>query len=131
MFFKLLLAFTIIPLIEIYILMKIGARLGAINTIALVVITGTAGAYLARLQGMRVMFHVRTSIQQGIIPEDDILDAFLILIAGIVLITPGLITDITGLILLIPKTRRIIHTLIRLKLIQWISNKRDGFNMRR
>ncbi|MGR3220774.1 MAG: FxsA family protein [Candidatus Anammoxibacter sp.] len=126
MFLKLFLAFTLIPAIEIYILIKIGSSIGAIYTIILVFLTGFTGAYLARVQGMRTMLQVRDSIRRGIMPEQEMIDAFLILVAGIVLLTPGFITDITGIILLVPFTRRRINRLIKQKLEQWIRNKRDN-----
>ena len=59
MFLKLFLAFTLIPMIELYLLIKLGAVIGAFNTLLLVILTGAAGAYLARLQGLQVMFRVR------------------------------------------------------------------------
>ena len=126
MFLKLFLAFTLIPVIEIYILIKIGSSIGAIYTIILVILTGFTGAYLARLQGMRTMLQVRNSIQQGIMPENEMIDAFLILVAGIVLLTPGFITDITGIILLVPLTRHRINRFLKQKFEQWIRNKRDN-----
>ncbi|MGR3318195.1 MAG: FxsA family protein [Candidatus Anammoxibacter sp.] len=126
MFLKLFLAFTLIPVIEIYILIKIGSSIGAIYTIILVILTGFTGAYLARLQGMRTMLQVRNSVQQGIMPGNEMIDAFLILVAGIVLLTPGFITDITGIILLVPFTRRRINRFLKQKLEQWIRDKRDN-----
>jgi len=126
MFLKLLLAFTLIPVIEIYLLIKIGSNIGAFYTVMIVVVTGFTGAYLARVQGMRTMVKVRNSIQHGIVPENELIDAFLILVAGIVLLTPGFITDITGIILLIPKTRQSINNFLKKKIIQWIRDKRDN-----
>ncbi|MGR3176493.1 MAG: FxsA family protein [Candidatus Anammoxibacter sp.] len=126
MFLKLFLAFTLIPVIEIYILIKIGSSIGAIYTIILVILTGFTGAYLARLQGIRTMLQVRDSIQHGVMPEREMIDAFLILVAGIVLLTPGFITDITGIILLVPFTRRRINRFLKQKFEQWIRDKRDN-----
>ncbi len=126
MFLKLFLAFTLIPVIEIYLLIEIGSRLGAIPTVIIVVLTGLTGAYLARIQGMITMMKVRNSMQQGIMPEDELIDALLILVAGIVLITPGFMTDITGIILLIPRTRYRINRFLKQWIEQWIRDKRDN-----
>ena len=126
MFLKLFLAFTLIPVIEIYILIEIGSRIGSIFTIILVILTGFIGAYLARIQGMHTMLRVRNSMQQGIMPENELIDALLILIAGIVLLTPGFVTDITGILLLIPKTRHVINRFLKQKFAQWIKDKRDN-----
>ncbi len=120
MFLKLFLAFTLIPLIELYLLIKVGTAVGVLNTLLLVVFTGAAGAYLARLQGLQVMFRVRARLQQGEMPADDLLDALIILIAGIVLLTPGLLTDIAGLLLLFPVTRFWIKKKLQQKLKQWL-----------
>ncbi|MBU1171476.1 MAG: FxsA family protein [Proteobacteria bacterium] len=106
MILKLFLAFTLIPVIEIYLLMQISAILGPLSAIILVVATGFAGANLAKIQGAQTMIRVRENLKQGIMPGDEVIDAFLILVAGIVLITPGLLTDIAGILLLIPVTRQ-------------------------
>jgi len=122
MFLKLFLAFTLIPMIELYLLIKLGGVIGAFNTLLLVILTGAAGAYLARLQGLQVMFRVRTRLKQGKMPAEDILDALIIFIAGIVLLTPGLLTDVAGLSLLLPATRFRFKVWLRQKLDQSIQN---------
>ncbi len=105
MLLKLFLGFTIIPVIEIYFLIKIGALFGAWTTVLIVISTGILGAYLARMQGFRTMFKVRDSLNRGIMPAGELVDALLIVIAGVVLLTPGFLTDIIGFFLLIPATR--------------------------
>ena len=120
MLLKLFLAFTLVPVVEIYLLIEIGGTLGAINTVALVVATGFAGAYLARLQGIQTMLRVRSSLQQGIMPTEELLDALLIFAAGVVLLTPGFITDAFGLLLLIPETRIAFKRFLRKKFDAWM-----------
>lgn len=122
MFWILFLAFTLIPVIEIYLLIRVGEHIGAIRTVLLVIATGFAGAYLARLQGMHTMFRVRASLQQGIMPADELLDALLIFVAGIVLLTPGFMTDAAGLLLLIPETRNIFKRYLKRKFDQMVQN---------
>jgi len=124
MFLKLFLAFTLIPMIELYLLIKLGAVIGAFNTLLLVIFTGAAGAYLARLQGLQVMFRVRERLQEGEMPAEDMLDALIILIAGIVLLTPGLLTDIAGLLLLLPSVRFRFKVWLRQKLDLWTQNRK-------
>jgi UPF0716 protein FxsA len=68
MLLKLFLAFTLIPIIELYLLIEVGTIIGTLNTVILVIATGFAGAWLARLQGMQTMIRVRSSLQQGIMP---------------------------------------------------------------
>ena len=122
MFLKLFLAFTLIPMIELYLLIQLGSAIGAFNTLLLVILTGATGAYLARLQGLQVMFRVRERLQQGEMPAEDMLDALIIFIAGIVLLTPGLLTDMAGLLLLVPSVRFRFKLWLRKKLDQWMQN---------
>ncbi|MFL2774149.1 MAG: FxsA family protein [bacterium] len=105
MLLKLLLAFTLIPLVEIYLLIKLGQNFGAITSILLVIFTGILGAYLARMEGLRTLFRIQETMREGRMPGEELLDALLIAIAGLVLITPGFITDVAGFLLLFPFTR--------------------------
>lgn len=106
MLFKLFLAFTLIPVIEIFLLIQISHILGPLATIIIVIATGFIGANLAKIQGAQTFIRIRENMNQGIMPGDEVMDAFLILIAGILLITPGVLTDMAGVLLLIPGTRK-------------------------
>jgi len=112
MLLKLFLCFTLIPVVELYILIKIGTAIGGLNAVLIVIATGFFGAWLARMEGMQTMLRVRANMQQGNMPTDDLIDAFIILIAGVVLITPGLLTDAAGLLLLWPVTRKQFKTFL-------------------
>ena len=101
MLLKLFLAFTLIPVIELTLLIKIGTAIGVFNTLLLVIVTGFSGAYLARAQGFQTMLRVRERLNRGEMPAEDLIDAVIIFAAGVVLLTPGLLTDITGLLLLL------------------------------
>ena len=105
MLLKLFLAFTIIPVVEIYLLIQIGTIFGVLTSIALVIVTGFIGAYLARIQGLQTLFRIQKSLREGQMPSSELLDALLIGIAGLVLLTPGFLTDAFGFLLLIPNTR--------------------------
>ena len=105
MLWKLFLAFTIIPVSEIYILIAIGGQIGILPSIGLVILTGIVGASLARSQGLQTLGRIRDSFQQGVVPGEELLNALMIAVAGIVLLTPGFLTDAAGLFLLIPATR--------------------------
>ena len=122
MLLKLFLAFTLIPFIELYLLMKLGATIGPFYTLLLVILTGAVGAYLARLQGLEAMLRVKARLQQGEPPAEEMLDALIIFIAGIVLLTPGLLTDISGLLLLLPATRLRFKIWLRQKFNQWVQS---------
>tara|TARA_Y200000002_G_C22549199_1_gene607451 strand:- start:221 stop:622 length:402 start_codon:yes stop_codon:yes gene_type:complete len=118
MLWKLFLAFTLIPVSEIYILITIGGQIGILPSIALVILTGIVGASLARSQGLQTLGRIRDSFQQGLVPGEELLNALLIAIAGIVLLTPGFLTDAAGLFLLIPATR----TLCR----EWLKRRMES-----
>ncbi|WP_462268488.1 FxsA family protein [Desulfobacter sp.] len=115
MLFRLFLCFTLIPVVELYILIHLGGIIGGLNTVILVIITGFLGAYLARMEGLNTMMKVRRNLDQGLMPAEDLVDAFIILIAGLVLITPGLLTDTAGLLLLWPPTRNKFKRVLRKK----------------
>lgn len=106
MLLKLFLAFTLIPVIEIFLLVQISSVLGPLAAILLVIATGFFGANLAKIQGAQTFVRIRQNLDQGIMPGDEVLDAFLILVAGILLITPGILTDVAGILLLLPNTRK-------------------------
>jgi len=105
MFPQLLLLFIGVPLIEVLILIKLGSLFGFWPTIFLVIGTGILGAYLAKLYGLTIWYKIQQDLNAGLMPADKLVDGLLILIGGIVLLTPGLLTDILGFMLLIPITR--------------------------
>ena len=119
MFVKLFLAFTLIPILEIYLLIKLGTVMGALNTVIIVILTGILGASLARLEGLNTMIRIRDGLSRGEVPAEGMLDALLILIAGIVLLTPGFLTDMAGLLLLIPQMRSLLKRWLRKKFDDW------------
>lgn len=106
-FIRLLLVFTVVPIVELALLIEIGSYIGVLPTIALVAITGIVGVTLARNQGLIVVTKLRDKLSRGQIPTRDMVEALLILIGGVTLLTPGVLTDITGFLLIIPFTRPI------------------------
>jgi len=109
MFFRLLILFTIVPLVELLLLVKIGEVVGFWPTVALVIGTGALGALLTRFEGLRVLRQVQTELHEGRVPTERLLDGLLIVVAGAVLLTPGLITDAVGFFLLVPPGRRLVR----------------------
>ncbi|MCP4255801.1 MAG: FxsA family protein, partial [Candidatus Scalindua sp.] len=90
---------------ELYLLIQVGRYLGSFQTIMIVLVTGIIGGLLARSQGLNVQRQIRVDLQKGIIPTDSLIDGCFILIAGALLITPGMITDIFGFVLMVPVFR--------------------------
>jgi len=120
MFWKLFAAFTLIPAVEIYLFILAGKNIGAFPTILLIIFTGFLGAFLARIQGTQTFFRIRSAMDQGIMPTEDLLDALLIFVAGIVLLTPGFLTDLAGISLLFPPTRSKMKGFVKRKIEGWI-----------
>ena len=124
MLLKLFLAFTIIPIIEIYLLIEIGSMFGALTAVTLVILTGFLGAFLARMQGLQTLYRIQESLREGRMPSGELLDALLIVIAGLVLLTPGFLTDSAGFLLLIPTTRNFIKYWLRRQIeLRYMSNR--------
>ena len=124
MLLKLFLAFTIIPIIEIYLLIEIGSMFGAVTAVTLVILTGFLGAFLARMQGLQTLYRIQESLGEGKMPSGELLDALLIVIAGLVLLTPGFLTDSAGFLLLIPATRNFIKYWLRRQIeLRYMSNR--------
>ena len=110
---RLALLFIGLPLLELYILIKIGSRLGAFLTIGLVIFTALLGLLLARFEGLRTLHQIRQSLSQGIVPAEEMVDSVLIFVGGVLFVVPGVITDIAALVLLIPFTRTIFKRWLR------------------
>ena len=105
MFARLLLLFTVVPLVELYLLIEVGSLIGGLTTILLVLVTGVVGAFLAKLEGLRTLGQIQRNLSQGIVPAEEMLNGVIILVAGLLLITPGILTDAFGFLMLIPFTR--------------------------
>ncbi|TVR70052.1 MAG: membrane protein FxsA [Spirochaetaceae bacterium] len=112
MFLRLLLLFTITPVVELYILIRLGSVIGVVPTILIVIGTGILGASLAKREGFAVLRTIQVRMNRGEIPADAMIDGLCILVAGLVLITPGILTDVLGFLLLVPATRRIIKSVL-------------------
>ncbi|MCH2113481.1 MAG: FxsA family protein [Pirellulales bacterium] len=105
MLLPLLLLFTLVPLLELWLLIRLSGVFGLLTTISVVLLTGMVGAALARWQGWQAMHRIRSQMNQGIMPAQALGDGALILVAGVLLITPGVLTDVVGLALLLPPVR--------------------------
>jgi UPF0716 protein FxsA len=109
MLLKLLLLFILTPVLEMAVLIELGKRIGTLQTIGIIVITGIVGASLAKSQGLRIYRNLKTSVHNGELPHNHMIEGLLILIGGALLITPGILTDIAGFTLVLPWTRRLIR----------------------
>lgn len=106
MFSRLLFLFIFIPIAELYLLIMLGARIGFLPTIGLIVLTGILGASLARQQGLSTLAKIQNELRNGRPPTDKLIEGAMIVVGGIVLITPGILTDLFGFALMVPKFRK-------------------------
>ena len=122
MFPKLLTLFVAVPLVELFLLIKLGEWMGFWPTVWLVITTGFIGASLARWQGFTVLSRIQQDLAIGRMPADKIVDGLMILIGGIVLLTPGLLTDCLGFLLMIPAFRNFARKLAKGRFQNWMNS---------
>lgn len=103
---RLILLFTLIPLVELALLLWLGSKMGVVATVALILTTGVLGASLARLQGLATWRRFQAATRAGRLPGRELAEGVMILVAGAVLLTPGILTDAVGFALLVPPLRR-------------------------
>ena len=115
-FSALLILFVALPLVELFLLFELAGHVGGLTTVAIVVCTGVVGASIARFQGLHVLWAIRNDMSEGRLPAAHLMDGVMILVAGALLITPGLITDIAGFLLLFPPARVRMKTWLRKEL---------------
>ena len=117
----LILLFIAVPIVELALLIKIGQYIGIGYTLAIVILTGVIGAYLAKMQGLLTLRRIQEDVNKGRMPADKLFDGVLILCSGILLLTPGFITDLIGFMGLIPLTRNLFKRWLRRKIEDMIS----------
>ena len=102
----LLMLFLLVPLVEIYVMIKVGSVIGALPTVMLVVLTAVVGAALARVQGLATLQRLQATLARGEAPASEMVEGVLLLVGALLLLTPGFITDLMGFFCLVPVTRR-------------------------
>lgn len=113
MLFYLFLLLIVLPLVEIAVLVHIGQLTAWWVPFAIVIVTGIVGTWLARMEGWKVLDRVREDLRAGQMPAESLLDAFLILLAGILFVLPGVLTDVVGIILIFPPSRSLVKRGLR------------------
>ncbi|MFH1777021.1 MAG: FxsA family protein [Candidatus Omnitrophota bacterium] len=130
MLIYLILLFTIVPMAELALLLRVGQIIGVFNTLFIVVATGVTGAYLAKLQGLITLQKIQEDVNHGRMPGERLIDGVIIFCSGILLLTPGFITDIIGFMGLVPSTRDVFKQWLKKKLQDKI-NKGQGIRFTR
>jgi len=119
MFIRLLFLFTLVPILELYVLIEAGRQIGVGATLLMIVLTGIAGAYLARSQGFQLVNRIQKDLHEGRVPAGEMMDGAMILAGGLLLLTPGFCTDLLGFCLLTPVTRQTFKRWLQL----WLEKK--------
>ena len=101
----LFLLFLVVPFAELFVLLQVGRAIGALNTIAVLLVVSAVGAWLVKREGLAVLHRARQRVNAGAVPGRELVDGVLILFAGALLLTPGFLTDIVGVLLLLPPVR--------------------------
>lgn len=128
---KLILLFTLMPIIELYLLFQIAKVTTPITTLIIVLITGVVGAYLAKSQGKVILTKIKTELNNGRMPGNELINGLCVLIGGALLLTPGLITDIVGFSLVIPGSRNIYKKYLQRKFRYMLEHEDLNFYFRR
>ena len=110
---RILILFITVPIVELFLLIEIGQRVGTLATVGLIIGTGVVGASLARQQGISTLARLRNDLDAGQLPAEPIFDGVLILLAAVVLITPGVLTDLVGFLCLVPAYRRFLKRFLK------------------
>lgn len=109
----LFLLFLVVPFAELAVLIAVGDRIGVPETLLLMVAMSAVGAVMAKRQGLRILRAVQQRVERGEVPGRELLDGLLVLVAAALLLTPGLLTDAFGILLLLPPVRAGVRTLVR------------------
>ena len=126
----LLVLLLVVPLVELWVIVSVASSVGVPETILLLVVISAAGAWLLKQQGMATWRRLQLSIQRGTMPAEEVTDGALILFGGALLLTPGFITDLVGLLLLLPPSRAVVKRAFRKVFALWLG-KKTGFEPRR
>jgi UPF0716 protein FxsA len=109
----LVLVFLVMPLLELAVIIKVGAAIGILNTIGLLVLSSVVGGWLMKREGVGVLRRMQAAVNAGRVPGKELADAALILLGGALMVAPGFITDILGMLLLLPPVRAVVRAALR------------------
>jgi UPF0716 protein FxsA len=107
------LIFLVVPIAELAVIITVGSEIGVLNTVALLIAVSVVGAWLAKREGLGVLRRIKGQLDAGRVPGAELLDGFLVLFAGALLLTPGFLTDCLALALLLPPVRAVVRRTLR------------------
>ncbi len=109
----LVLVFVVVPIAELFVLVRVGGEIGVLNTIGLLILISVVGAWLVKREGMGLLARMQAQLGAGRMPTNELIDGFLIMFAGALLLTPGFLTDLTAILLLLPPVRAGVRTALK------------------
>jgi UPF0716 protein FxsA len=136
----LVLLFIVVPIVELFVIIQVGEAIGVLPTIALLIADSVLGSMLMRSQGRAAWRRFNGALAEGRIPHREVLDGALVIFGGALLLTPGFVTDILGLVLLLPPTRALVRGVVARRLLPRVvvsglgglgGGRRDGGGARR
>lgn len=107
------LAFFVVPLVELALIIRVGAEIGVLNTVGLLILSSVVGGWLMKREGLGVLRRIQGSVAAGRVPGAELVDALLILFGGALMLAPGFLTDLTGMALLLPPVRAVVRGVLR------------------
>ena len=108
--------FLVVPFVELFVILQVGHAIGALNTVALLILVSMVGAWLVKREGISVLRRAQERMAEGAVPGRELVDGVLILLAGALLITPGFLSDVLGVLLLLPPVRAALRGLVTRRL---------------
>ena len=105
--------FLVVPIAELAVLIAVGSEIGVLNTVALLIAVSVVGAWLAKREGLGVVRRIQAQLDAGRMPGTELVDGFLVLFAGVLLLTPGFLTDCLAIALLLPPVRAVVRRTLR------------------
>jgi UPF0716 protein FxsA len=118
--------FLVIPLCELYVIIQVGHAIGALNTVGILLLDSLVGSWLMKREGLAVFRRLQAKLQSGQIPGRDLVDAFLILFGGALMLAPGFLTDVVGIALLLPPVRAVVRRVLARR-FKTMAVHRSGF----
>ena len=107
------LLFFVVPIVELAVIIQVGSAIGVLNTVGLLILSGVLGAFLMKREGLGVLRRMQATAAAGRVPGRELVDAFLILFGGALMLTPGFLTDLLGMSLLLPPVRSVVRGVLR------------------
>ena len=127
----LLLLMLVVPIVELYVIVQVAGEIGALNTIGVLILISIGGAWLLKREGMAAWRRLQASLAAGRMPTNEVADGALILLGGALLLTPGFISDIVGVLMLLPPSRAVVKRGLRRAAERWVDRRAGGPRKRR